>query len=178
MQRAHELDPLSPMVTISLAELHSWRGEHDRARLIWEQARELDTGYPRLHQSLVGSFCRAGLTGQTIPSLEQATLDAANDPLIIADLAYCYAVSGQPERARELLDRLHEMAELTYVSPISLAMVHVGLGEVDASFAELDRAYDQRAFFLVFVGLDTPFEPLHDDPRFTELLARIGLPRG
>ncbi len=178
MQRAHELDPLSPLVTVSLAEVHGWRGEQEQALLFWEQALELDAAYPRLHQSLVGGFCRRGLAEQAIASLESATQGAPDDPLLIADLAYCNAVLGQTLRARELFDRLHEMTELTYVSPMSLAMVHVGLGEMDAAFAELDRAYEQRAFFLVFVGVDTPFEPLRDDPRFAELLERVGLPVG
>ena len=55
-------------------------------------------------------------------------------------------------------------------------MIHVGLGDADRAFELLDQAYEDRAFFLPFIGLDLPYEPLRSDPRFVDLLDRIGLP--
>ncbi len=58
------------------------------------------------------------------------------------------------------------------------ALVYVGLGDRDAAFDELERAYQDRDFLLLWLGVDPPYEPLHDDPRYVELLNRIGLPQG
>ena len=63
-----------------------------------------------------------------------------------------------------------------YVSPMNLALVHVGLGELDEAMAALERAYEDRAFLLILIGVDREYAPLHSDPRFADLLARIGLP--
>ncbi len=176
MQRAYEFDPLNTIVIVQLAELHAWRGDHDQAHSWWEKALELDPAYPLHHQSLVTSLCRHGQTDAAIASLEQAVAAAPDDPLIAADLGYCYGVSGRHEEASEILRRLEKISERTYVSPMDRAMIQVGLDDTDAAIEALERAYEDRAFFLPYLGLDGPYEALRSDPRFTDLLERIGLP--
>ena len=176
LTRAYEGDPLNQIVIVALADLHLWRGEPEQALAWWKKALELEEEYPVHHQTVAASLCREGPADATIAALERASALSPDEPMLVADLGYCYAVSGRPEQARALLQRLEELSRRMYVSPMSPALIHVGLGDADAAFDALERAYEDRAFFIPFVGVDAPFEPLHADPRFAELLERVGLP--
>ena len=75
-----------------------------------------------------------------------------------------------------MLAQLDGIAKRKYVSPYSLAVVHTGLGEIDEAFTWLERAYEQRDGWLAgHVKIDPRFDPLRQDPRFDNLLRRIGL---
>ena len=174
MERAVALDPLASSTIVYLGEMYAWKGEHEKAVAQWKKAQEIAPGYPRLHQSLGVSLCKTDTT--TLYALEQARALAPDDPLILADLAYCYAKSERLDEARSLLSQLEEQARRSYVSPMSFALIHVGLGQVEEAFTWLERAYETRAFLLPFIGVDLTYAPLRSDPRFADLLRRMGLP--
>jgi TolB-like protein/lipoprotein NlpI len=174
MERAVALDPLHSSTIVYLGEMYAWKGEHEKAVAQWEKAQEIDPGYPRLHQTLGVSLCKRDT--KTIGLLEQARALTPDDPLILADLAYCYATSGRRDEARSLLSQLEEQSRRGYVNPMSFALIHVGLGQVEEAFGWLERAHETRAFLLPFIGVDLPYEPMRSDPRFASLLRRMGLP--
>jgi hypothetical protein len=90
-------------------------------------------------------------------------------------LGFTYAKVGRTSDARAMLETYHEWVnEGTYVSPLSLAIVHFGLGERDQGFQWLEKALNQRAMDLrnLTIGL---FSILHDDPKFQDVLRRMGL---
>ena len=99
------------------------------------------------------------------------------DQRSLALLAWVYARSGQPGQARKLLAELNEQAKHSYVSPTGLATIFVALGEKDGAFAQLDKAYEARDSGLNDLKVDPQFDPLRSDPRFAELLRRVGLPQ-
>jgi hypothetical protein len=69
------------------------------------------------------------------------------------------------------------MAGRTYVSPFSIALVHLGLEEIQESISWLERALDERTCWLVWVGVDPMFDSLREEPRFQAIVARMGLDR-
>ena len=72
---------------------------------------------------------------------------------------------------------MQELSAHSYVAPYSVAIVYAGLGEKDQVFAWLDRAYQDRSYFLaVYLTTDARLDSLHADPRFADLKRRIGLP--
>ena len=77
--------------------------------------------------------------------------------------------------AEALLGELRAASPRRYVSPYRLALVHIGLGNVDAAFAALEAAYDERAVGIVNLVVEPRFDPLRSDARFTRLLRRLGL---
>jgi hypothetical protein len=83
---------------------------------------------------------------------------------------------GRAAEARELLGRLHAAADEGWVPPLSIALVYAGLGEVDAAFEWIDRAFGVHDPGLVYLGVKPGWEPLHTDPRWAGMLARAGLP--
>jgi eukaryotic-like serine/threonine-protein kinase len=99
------------------------------------------------------------------------------DPaLSLASLAHVYAVSGRTADAQRLLAELLKRSRTKYVSAYDLAVVYAGLGDRDQAFQWLDKACVERSSFLVHIRWDPRLDGLHSDPRFQELVRRIGLP--
>jgi hypothetical protein len=115
-----------------------------------------------------------GLLSHSIANLEQA-VSLCGGPLFLALLGRAYALSGEKIKALEILDRIKALSHQTYVSPFDIAVIHMGVGDLTAVFEQLEEAYRQRVFRLV--ELTTPlFDNLRPDPRWKNLVRRIGLP--
>ena len=142
---------------------------------LWREAGELDTGHPLGCQGEGVARCQAGEVEQAIELLQRARLLSDDDPLVIADLAHCYAASGRSSEARALLAELEARSADSWVSPIGLALVHLSLGERDRAFDELEHAYTVRAYRLLEIGVDPRWDSLRHDPRFRDVLRRMGL---
>jgi hypothetical protein len=97
------------------------------------------------------------------------------DQNTLALLARVYARSGQQVEARKLLAELDEKARHGYVSPYGLAYVHVALGEKDKAFDKLNKSYDERNSDMINLKVDPDFDLLRSDPRFVDLVRRMGL---
>jgi eukaryotic-like serine/threonine-protein kinase len=96
---------------------------------------------------------------------------------IWSGLGHAYASSGNRVEAHKVLDHLKELSANSYVAPYSVAIVYAGLGEKDEVFSWLDRAYQDRSYFLaVYLTTDSRLDGLRADPRFAELKRRVGLP--
>ena len=98
-------------------------------------------------------------------------------PLVIGALGYAYAKSGRKDEARKLLAELKELSKRRYVASYWIAMIHVGLDEKDEAFAWLEKAYQERSWFLVWIKMDPQVDSLRSDARFTHLMRRIGFPQ-
>jgi tetratricopeptide (TPR) repeat protein len=101
-----------------------------------------------------------------------------DDPILLSELGYCYAISGKADEAREILSQLEKWSRDAYVDPAALALVHLGLGEREKALEYLDKAYEQRSLMLRDVGVDARYDTLRSDERFQDLLHRMGLLRG
>jgi Flp pilus assembly protein TadD len=100
---------------------------------------------------------------------------APHDPALLALLGHVYAVSGKTEAARDIISQLQQMSGSKYVPSLYVALIHIGLVEKDQAFAWLDKAYEERCDFLVYLPTDPMADPLRSDPRFLALLGRLGL---
>ena len=75
-----------------------------------------------------------------------------------------------------MIEELKERSKRSYISPTIIAFIYTGLGEKDQAFAWLDKAYDGRDFILVMLKVDPTYDSLRSDPRFLDLMRRVGLP--
>ena len=89
--------------------------------------------------------------------------------------AYVYAGAGRIEDARQILDRLTELAKETYVSPYSLARIHIGLDQIDEAFECLEKTHQERHGILTYLKVDPIFDRVRSDSRYADLLRRMGL---
>ena len=96
--------------------------------------------------------------------------------LLRADVGHLYAVWGKGEEARQVLAELITKSESSYVSAYDVGVIYAGLGETEQALRWLDKAVEQRPFWLVWLNLDPRLDGLRSDPRFQDLLREIGLP--
>ena len=87
-----------------------------------------------------------------------------------------YALSGKREEAQKVIEHLREPSVHEYVAPYNIAVIYAGLGEKDEAFVWLNRAYQERSYLLTYLMVDERLGKLHSDPRFDELVRRVGLP--
>jgi Flp pilus assembly protein TadD len=92
------------------------------------------------------------------------------------DLGFAYAVTGKQDEARRILAKLEKVHEQGVVPSGSVAILHGALGESNEAFAWLERAYEERDPQLTYIKAGRRFEPLRKDPRFGQLVHRVGLP--
>ena len=178
IRRVRELDPLAVSAAIiPLTMMFESTDQHERASVRLRTAVELDPASAAARNALGIFECNRGQPEIAIASLEKAIALSPDDPLILADLGYCHAITGRRDEARRLLGELEDWSRREYVDPVSLACLHTGLGEEEAAFALLERAYELRSHMLPKIALDARFDPLRSDPRFPDLLRRTGLPQ-
>jgi len=98
-----------------------------------------------------------------------------DNPLILAWLGYSYAISGRRREARQILAELKKLSKRRHVDSFCVAIIHTALGEKEPAFAWLEKAYEERSWWLVALKLDPSFDRLRSDPWLAALLEKIGL---
>jgi len=94
-----------------------------------------------------------------------------------ADIGHAYAASGKREEAQKVIGGLKQLAKQRYVSSYYIALIYTGLGEKDSAFAWLESAYKERSDLLIYLKVEPRLDNLRSDPRFADLVRRVGLPQ-
>jgi Flp pilus assembly protein TadD len=176
-KRALELEPLSLAGNFEAALALYFSRNYDQAINQFQKTLELDANFPPPYTFLGAAYEQKGMFEEAIAAFQKA-LSINQGPakiLAMAGLAHIYAASGRETEARKILAELQKLSEHSYVQATDLALVHAGLGEKDKAFAWLDKAYEERSFSLINLKVEPRFDSLHSDPRFADLLRRIGL---
>ncbi len=173
IERAEELDPLSLIINAIAGYVYYFASEYDQAIDHCQKALELDPNFATAHYFIGWVYERKGMYGEAIAELQKARTLSGNIDFL-AVLGHAYAVSGRTKQARKILDEVKALSERAYVSPYLLALIYMGLGEKDQAFAWLETAFTERAINLVVLKVDPRYDGLRDDPRFDDLLRRIG----
>jgi tetratricopeptide (TPR) repeat protein len=150
--------------------------KYDQSIAEMRKALQMDPAVARTHAQLGMTLLAAGQHDEAINELETAVRLAQKNRRFQGDLGLAYGLTGRTADARKVLEALERRAQQEYVSPVAIAMVHAGLRENDQALHWLERAYEQRDFDLLFTQRSLAFEPLRNEPRFRELMRRIGLP--
>jgi tetratricopeptide (TPR) repeat protein len=139
-----------------------------------KQALEVDQGTVLAHLVLGYTYAAKGLHRDAIAAYEEAIRRGDDSPSAQIFLGAAYARAGERGRARAILDRLQRSEK--YVSPGELAVLYTALGEHERAFTSLEKAFTARDLQLQFLGVDPSFDSLRSDPRFADLVRRVGLP--
>lgn len=170
---AQRLDPASPYVSMRSADIYLFAGQLGQARECARMALELDPGRRGGYIALAQADMKEAKYAQAIAQLEKVP-PGDREGFVLGNLGCAYARSGQREKALSVLRELERRAERDNVPPEAIAYVYVGLGDKDKAFACLERAYRQHRF-LLYLNVKTMWEPLRSDPRFEDLVRRVGL---
>ena len=176
IRSAEALDPLSLPTTVTAGWVLFYARQFDQAIQQCSNVVEMDASLAQAHDCLGYAYLALGDYPKAIAECKEAANQYSLDPLRQAGLARAYALAGESKKAREILDELEGRSRTQYVPPYVLAMLHAALGEKDQAFALLNRGYQEQDPYLVRLRVDEVVDPLRSDPRFAELVARIGLP--
>jgi len=173
LKRGQELDPLS-LLTSSLIGLTLYLSrQYDKSIEQHGRTLDMDPNYLVARVSLGVAYTQKGMYEEAIAEFQKAG-DLEGQAETVAELGYVYAVSGKRSQAQEMLDELKARSGRAFVSPYNVAKVYVGLGETDLTFEWLDKAYDERSEWLVWLKVDPKLDSIRSDQRFRKLMQRIG----
>lgn len=166
-----ELDPLSPSTNVGSTFL--WARQYDRAIAECRRALEMDPDFPHAHFGLGLAYTLRGDFREGVRELRIAVKLSRRNPGYLSRLGHAYAAAGKEREARKVLEELQARSRRQYVSPVGIALVHLGLGDRDEALIWLEKAYQVHDFDLV--TRNPRLDPLRSDPRFQHLLRRVGL---
>ena len=177
LKRAQELEPLTPIRNAAIARPYYNARRYAEAIAQSRKTRDLDSTFHRAHYWLGLSYEQLSRPAEAIRELELTVADAPIS-LYQGALGHAYAVAGQREKALRMLRELQARADTSYVSPFDIATIYAGLGYRTKTFEYLEEAYQERVPYMVYLAVDPHFDPYRTDPRFRDLVRRIGLPAG
>jgi TolB-like protein/DNA-binding winged helix-turn-helix (wHTH) protein/Tfp pilus assembly protein PilF len=175
MHRAHELNPLSAGIIRNVGLVFYWARQYEQAIAHFRKALEMDPNVRTAYSGLVYASLQQGLTAQALDVCQQIIDRWGRTPWTLWDLGYTLAVSGQRDKAREVLVELHAQTQHTYVKPLVFAWIAIGLDETEQALAWLEQAYAERDPHLTLLNADPVYDPLRTVPRFITLVQKIGL---
>lgn len=173
-ERARELDPFSLVINSVLGRVLSTARQHDRAIEQLQKTLELDKNFA-LAQSFLGvAYLEKGMYEEAIRELKKGVALSVRNGEPLCYLGYAYAASGRRGEALKLLDEVQGLSG-GKVSPYNVAIIYAGLGERDRAFEQLEKAYNGREEWLINLDVEKALDGLRSDPRFQDLLRRMGL---
>jgi tetratricopeptide (TPR) repeat protein len=175
-KRSVETDPLSLIVSAAAARPYYNARRYPEAIGQSQRTLAMDSTFSRAHFWLGLSYEQAGRLADAVHELQRTVDQAGRIPVYVAALGHAYAVAGRRADAVKVAEELEQQARLTYISPVDIATVYAGLGQTDDMFAWLEQGFEGRAYGLVFLNVDPRFDAVRSDPRFVDLVKRVGLP--
>ena len=175
-RRAQELDKTSPVIQSQLGLVYYFSGKFNEAVEDCNKTLKLFPEFFVARRYLGLSYAQLGQYSQAWSELENAVAASKNSPLMKLEYATALALSGDVEKraqAQKTLDELSSNSQNRYISAYHLAAVYVGLDDKSRTFEWLNKAFTQRADWMVYLNQDPRFKNLHDDPRFTDLQVRM-----
>jgi tetratricopeptide (TPR) repeat protein len=173
---ARQYDPLSPFMIRGHALILYYARRYDQALQVVEDGVALDPESHRWPNIRGLVYDQQGKPEEAIEQFEEAIARGGGVLHVTkAGLGYAYAVAGRTEDALLILDDLQQELTRRDTSPIYLAVIATGLGDKDKAFAWFEEAYDRHSRILFLIITDPWFDSLHSDPRYTDLITRMGL---
>ncbi|HVS82178.1 MAG TPA: tetratricopeptide repeat protein, partial [Pyrinomonadaceae bacterium] len=176
-KRARELDPLNLRINALEGQflLHAGRTDEALARL--QKTFELDPNYYIAHQFAASAYTEKGMFAEAVAEARKARELSGVSSYPTGFLGYALAKSGKQAEARAVLEELLKLSTGGYVSPYNIALIYNGLGARDETLAWLERGFQKRDPRMTFLKVEPKWNNLRTDPRFQDLLRRVGFPQ-
>jgi tetratricopeptide (TPR) repeat protein len=168
--RAHELDPLSLIISTDVAEMHYYARQYDRAIEQARQTLEMDPAFLLARRVLAWSLQEQGQYEAAL--VEMRRFHPEQGPGLLGHL---YATAGQPAQARRILTEIRDRSRHKYEWPYEAALVYAGLGDTERALTYLERSQQERQG-MILLAVDPHFDRLRTHPRFVALLRQMRLP--
>ncbi len=175
-RRALELDPLSLIIRHNLARALMYAHRYEEGIAEERKTLELDPNFYLAHRRLGSMLLQTGQKQEGMAEFGKALELSRGAFLPLAELGYAQGATGNRNEAVKTLDRLTELSRQRYIPAYYFAIVYTGLDQKDRAFAALEKAYQERSDFLLYLNVEDSMASLRSDPRFQDLQRRIGLP--
>jgi len=176
MKKSLELDPLSLIINVAIGWTYYHGRQYDEAVAQLLRTVELDPNYPMTYWILGLLYRDTAQYDLAISAGEKGVNLSGGSPLMRAALAQTFATAGAAQEAIRILDDLQKLAKERYVAPHFFAGIYVGLGDHDRAIEYLEKSCAEHCHWLIYLHIDPSMDDLRNDPRFQELLRRVGLP--
>ncbi len=173
LMRAQELDPVSVVIASHMAWLHYFSRQYDRAISIARHALELDPSFALASWYLAQSYLHAGELKSAVAEIERTVRISGVHPAALALMSAAYTAMGRQVEARDALDRIYELGKRRRVAPYFMAYAVAPLGDSDITLSWLERAYEDRSGWLIYLPIDPGFDVVRNDHRLIDLMQRV-----
>jgi eukaryotic-like serine/threonine-protein kinase len=177
IEAAHTLDPFSPLVSTDMGFERYYERRYPDAAASLQDAIKAYPGNPLPHFWLARTLQAQGRFDEALAEFQRGGPAITALPPLFAGLGHLYAVSGHRAEALKVLETMHAMSSRRFVTAYAPALVYVGLGDRTQALEELQRAYDERAAWMVWLLKDPRWDPMRGDARFEAIVDRVGFPR-
>jgi serine/threonine protein kinase/Tfp pilus assembly protein PilF len=174
-KKAQSLDPLSPIVNSNLGWVLFLGHQYEEAIKQCKKTLEANPNFFGVRRYLGLAYEQVGKYDEAIAEFQKARQLSGDIPVLVAALGHAYASAGKMDEARKILNELLEMAKQRRVSTYDFAVLYTALGDKEKAFEWLQRAYEEHNEYTSLLGVEPRLDPLRSDPRYTELLQKIGL---
>jgi serine/threonine protein kinase/tetratricopeptide (TPR) repeat protein len=175
LKRSLEIDPLSPSGNSMMGVVLAIARRDDEAISTFHRVLDMDPDFLRAHVGLGLALGHQGHHEEAIEEFQRAGELSGGGASQLAALGYGYAVANRPVEALAIVEKLKERSRKQYVPPAMVSFVFCGLGDKDQAMAWLEKAYEVRDPWLTGLKVDPIFDSLRSDPRFLDLVHRVGL---
>ena len=176
IQRARDLDPLSSVISVNISRLYQLQKNHQASIENSLKIIELDPNFPAAYQYLALSYVRQQRNAEAVAAAEKAAALSNRAGIYLGDLGFVYATVGRRADAMAIIKELEEKYARKEASGQHIAAVYAGLSDKDKAFEWLEKDFQVRTGRLSELRWTDQFESLRDDPRFNDLIKRMGLP--
>jgi tetratricopeptide (TPR) repeat protein len=173
--KAQTLDPLSTGIANGVAFEHYLARDYVRAEKQFQAILPLDPSSSVTASYLALTRTAEGRVNEAIPAYRRILAADPSDLATMADLVRAYSLAGLTKDANELMDKIQTSRNYATLLPTSSAEAHGAVGQLDQAFIELERAFSERCWYLIFLNVEPIFDPLRRDPRFRVMQKRMAL---
>jgi tetratricopeptide (TPR) repeat protein len=176
VQLAHRLDPLSLAINTDIGFHHYYNGRYGEAVSQLQSVLDMKSDFLLAHLWLARALLEMRRFDAALAETAVAEGIARDWSVLVTARGFTYAMAGMTSEAQAVLREMNTLAKQRFVTSYGIALVHAGLGHKDEAFGWLDKAFEERSHWLVWLRLDPRWKNLRDDPRFATLIERIKYP--
>ena len=170
------LDPISLVINTTIGVIHYFRRSYEEAIDCYTKALELDPGFAPAHFFLGQSLAQKQLFQDALKHLMKAIELFGESNNMLATFAYTAAQAGKTEHANKALTKLLQLSDRKYVSAYDIALIYVGLRQNKEAIKWLVKAYEERAYLMVYLKVDPAMDPLRGKVKFKKILDKMAFP--